>query len=285
MHIILGATGHIGSTLSQLLLERGEPVTVVTRDPHQRETWERKGARVAVLDITDVDALRGVFETGKRAYVLNPPAPPASDTVAVERKTASALLSALAGSGLERVVAQSTYGAQPGAALGDLGVLCELERGLEQLSLPFTIIRGAYYMSNWDTALATARSESRVHTLLPAHFKLPMVAPQDIARVAAELLTEPLRSQRLQYVEGPARYSAGDVAGALSEALGKQVEVATVPPARWLEALQNMGFSAAAAESMAAMTRVTLSEDYELPNQPTRGSTTLMAYIQRLVRP
>ncbi|MFT8059667.1 NAD(P)H-binding protein, partial [Salmonella enterica subsp. enterica serovar Hadar] len=46
MHIILGATGHVGSALAQALLGRNEPVTVLTRDASKTEALRRKGARV-----------------------------------------------------------------------------------------------------------------------------------------------------------------------------------------------------------------------------------------------
>ena len=45
--------------------------------------------------------------TGKRAFLLNPPAAPSSDTDVEERATVAAIVEALEGSGLEKVVAAS----------------------------------------------------------------------------------------------------------------------------------------------------------------------------------
>lgn len=283
MHIILGATGHIGSALSRLLLERGEPVTVVTRSEDKRAEWEKRGARVAVLDVADVGALQRVLAQGKRAFLLNPPAPPSTDTVAEERKTVQAILAALQGAELECVVAQSTYGAQPGEAIGDLGVLYELEQGLAAQAIPAAIIRGAYYMSNWDMSLDAARSDGRLDTLFPAELVLPMVAPPDVARLAAQLLTAPTPETGLYYAEGPARYSPSDVAAAFARALGRKVEVATTPPESWVPMLEQVGFSPAAARSMAGMSHIVMDQSVELPSNPVRGSTTLDAYISALV--
>lgn len=283
MHIILGATGHIGSALSRLLLERGEPVTVVTRSEDKRAEWEKRGARVAVLDVADVGALQRVLAQGKRAFLLNPPAPPSTDTVAEERKTVQAILAALQGAELECVVAQSTYGAQPGEAIGDLGVLYELEQGLAAQAIPAAIIRGAYYMSNWDMSLDAARSDGRLDTLFPAELVLPMVAPSDVARLAAQLLTAPTPETGLYYAEGPARYSPSDVAAAFARALGRKVEVATTPPESWVPMLEQVGFSPAAARSMAGMSHIVMDQSVELPSNPVRGSTTLDAYISALV--
>jgi uncharacterized protein YbjT (DUF2867 family) len=282
MHVVLGATGHIGSVLAQRLLDAGEPVTVVSRSADKARPWEQKGARAAVLDVHDGQALRAVLRAGTRLYLLNPTADPASDTVAEERQTLLSIVGALQGSGVEKVVAQSTYGAQPAPDAGDLGVLYEMERALEGLRIPTSVIRGAYYMSNWDGALESARASGEVHSFFPASFTLPMVAPADIAELAARLLTEPVQSTGLHYVEGPQAYSAADVADAFAAALGKPVRVTEVPRAAWRETFRALGFSQAAADAYAIMTGLTL-DGCERPENPHRGKTTLRAYVDALV--
>lgn len=123
MHIILGGTGHVGSALAETLLSRGEPVTVVTRDAAHAESLRRKGAEVAEADVLDTPALRRALRSGRRAFLLNPTADTAGDADAQERRTIAAILAALEDSGLEKVVAESTSGAQPGKDIGDLGAL------------------------------------------------------------------------------------------------------------------------------------------------------------------
>lgn len=284
MHIILGATGHIGSALAQLLLDRHEPVTLVLHSSDKAGEWQRRGAHTAVADVHDVDALRRVFQLGQRLFLLNPPAPPTTDTAAEERKSVASIVAALHGSGLKKIVAESTYGAQPGDQVGDLGVLYELEQALAAQPIPASIIRAAYYFSNWDAALATARKDGHIMSLFPADFLLPMVAPHDIAQLAGRLLTEPLAHTGLHYIEGPVRYSAADVAAAFAEALRRPVVVKAVPRPAWPAALQQLGFSMPAAKSMAAMTGVTLDERYPQPEQPVRGTTTLQQYINGLAQ-
>ncbi|MBC8082467.1 MAG: NmrA family NAD(P)-binding protein, partial [Hymenobacter sp.] len=260
MHIILGATGHIGSALAQILLDRHQPVTMVLHRPDHAAHWQRKGARIAVADVHDTQALRAIFQQGQCLFLLNPPAAPATDTAAEERKSLASILAALADSGLDKIVAESTYGAQPSDQVGDLGVLYEMEQALAAQSIPASIIRAAYYLSNWDAALATAQQEGKIMSLFPADFKLPMVAPPDIAQLAARLLTEPIDHTGLHYIEGPEPYSAGDVAAAFAGALHRPMVVEAVSRAQWPAALQKLGFSQPAAESLAAVTGMTLDE-------------------------
>lgn len=283
MHIILGATGHVGSALAQELLGRHEPVTVVTRDARRTEPLLKKGARVAVVNVFDTRALHAVIANGQRLFVLNPPAAPATDTSLQERKSLHAILAALEGAKLEKIVAESTYGAQPGDDIGDLGVLYEMEQALQALNVPVAVIRAAYYMSNWDASLKTACEAGTVHSFHPHDFKLPMVAPNDLGLAAARLMLGSPIPSGPHFVEGPERYSADDVAAAFSQALARPVKVVETPQAQWPQAFKAMGFSDAAATSYAAMTRLTLEGRCELPEKPERGTTSLRSYIRSLV--
>lgn len=119
--------------------------------------------------------------------------------------------------------------------------------------------------------------------MFPADFKLPMVAPEDLGVEVARLLTEPAENTQLLHVEGPERYSPADVATAFATALGNPVRAEVVPREQWEQVFKSFGFSAAAAESYARMTAVTLDEQYERVTDPARGKTSLTAYIARLV--
>jgi uncharacterized protein YbjT (DUF2867 family) len=57
MHIVLGATGNVGSATVRALLNKGEAVTAVTRNRKHAERLERAGAMIAVADVYDVDAM------------------------------------------------------------------------------------------------------------------------------------------------------------------------------------------------------------------------------------
>lgn len=283
MHVILGATGRVGSATADTLLRAGEPVTVVTRDEARGAPWRRRGAAVAVADIHDVDALRAAFRLGRRAFLLNPPADPSGDADAVERETARCILAALDGSGLEGVVAQSTYGAQPGERIGDLGTLFALEEGLRAQAIPAAILRAAYHMSNWDALLDGARETGLLPTMLPAGLALPMVSAPDLGRAAARLLCGPAGAAPLVHVEGPRSYAARDVAAAFAQALGRPVEPAVTPREDWEGAFRALGFSAAAARSYARMTAITADGLYEQPEAPERATVTLEDHVRSVV--
>lgn len=282
MFIVMGATGHVGSAVVRALLETGATVTGLTRDEDKAAALRAEGAEAAVVDVDDVERLRAVFRGGARAFLLNPPAAPTTDTDQEEARTVRCIMAALQDSGLERVVVESTYGAQPGERCGDLNILHDFEQALREQPIPAVVQRAAYYMSNWDMTLPAVRSGA-LPTFYPADLAIPMVAPVDLGRAAAGLLTRSDLPDEPHYVEGPERYSSADVAAAFAEALGRPVEAAVVPPEGWEEAYRKLGFSAPAAASYARMTAVTVEGRYEMPEAPERGAMTLRRYVADLV--
>jgi uncharacterized protein YbjT (DUF2867 family) len=282
MYIVMGGTGHIGSAVAEALLGRGEVVTVITHDARHGAGLQAKGATIAIADVMDSDRLREIFRQGRRAFLLNPPAAPHTDTDAEEIKTIDSIIDSLRGANLERIVLESTYGAQPGIRKGDLSTLYHFEQEAMNQHPRVTVVRAAYYMSNWDLMLDSVK-QGILPTMFPPELQVPMVAAQDVGQAAAEFLTAEHPPLGVQYVEGPSRYSAIDVAAAFEVALGRSVAVRATPREHWFDAYRKLGFSAAAAESYSRMTAIIVDGDYDLPAAPGRGSTTLQDYISRLV--
>jgi uncharacterized protein YbjT (DUF2867 family) len=282
MHVIMGGTGRVGSATALSLLRRGQPVAILTRNPPAAGHWRARGAEVLFADAEDVSSLRDAFRSGRRALLVNPLADPAGDTDAAENRTVDTILTALEGSGLEKVVAVSTYGAQPGERIGDLGTLWRLEDGLAHQDIPVAVNRGAYYLSNWDGSVTSVRESGVLPSMLPADLVLPMVAPVDVGDAAADRLVSSVDDVGIEYVEGPRRHSPADVAAVLAAELGGPVKVQVTPLASLEDSFAAMGFSAAAAASYAGMTSRTVQR-LELPESPRRGATSLQQYVSELL--
>ena len=284
MHIVLGGTGHIGSAVANALLKRREQVTIVGRNREKMRPLQSRGAEIAIADVNDIEALKSVYRCGDRLFLLNPPADPATDVTQVERKSVASMLRALDGSGIRKIVAESTFGAQPGEQIGDLGVLFELEQGLQRCGIPSTIIRGAYYMSNWDSALESAKNEGVIQTFFPVDLALPMVAPKDIGEFAAQRMLAPIGQTGLVHVEGPERYSSAHVAAAFAAVLNRDVKAATIPEDEWPATLKSLGYSDPAATSFMNMTRIARKGDFPAAAETVHGTTSLLDYISALVQ-
>lgn len=279
MHIILGGTGQVGSATARALLDAGQAVTIVTRDKDHGAKLEKAGARIAEADIRDVETLRGVFRTGKRAFLLNPPADPSGDTDEEERANMTAILSALVGLSLEKVVLQSTYGAFEGDRCGDLTVLYAFEQALLAQPIPAAINRGGYYMSNWAGMVEPVQETGVLLSFFPADLSIPMVAHDDLGRAAARRMMSDTEDIGIAHIEGPKRYTANDVAAAFGSIIKRKVEVREIPRDALEETFRSFGFSNEAAASYACMTRKVIDEKTDTADEPVRGETALNEYI------
>ncbi|NEI72499.1 NAD(P)H-binding protein [Rhizobium lusitanum] len=285
MFIVMGATGHVGRAVANALLADRKDVTVLTRQPDQANEWREKGALVLRADAEDVASMQTAFRSGRRAFLLNPPARPDTDTNATELRTARNILAALDGSGLEKVVAASTYGARPGNGIGDLTTLWELEEGLRRQAIPAAINRGAYYMSNWTSLADTVRTTGELSTMFPADTVMPMVAPEDLGQAAAARLLSSITETELQYVEGPQRYTPTDVANAFAAVFERDVAVNVIKRGQWKTAYRKLGFSDAAAHAYTRMTEESLDNGFFKPRNPKRGMMDLQRFVNSQAEP
>ena len=281
MHIITGGTGQVGSALAKALLQEGQPVTIISRSSKDAGKWQAQGAQWAVADIYDTTALHDIFKTGQSVFLLNPPADPMTDTSVQERKTAASLVEALRGTDVKKVVVASTLGAQPCENIGDLGVLYELEQAVAALPCYCSIIRSAYYLSNWASAVTTAKESGTVFSFFPAEMKLPMIAPQDIGELAASLMMKD-NTPHLTAIQGPQMHSAADVASVFAQVLQKPVTVKVIPREDWVDTFRSLGFSPQAAASYARMTELTIDHP-DIPTDYVIGKTSLEEYIRNLL--
>src|SRR4029077_11873956 len=116
------------------------------------------------------------------------------------------------------------------------------EQSLQKIGLPVSFLRPAWFMENalWD--IPSARDEGVLRSFLqPADKPFPMVATQDIGRLAAVLLREDWSGTRVVALGGAARISPNDLARAFATVLKRPVRVETVPRESWEQIFRSQG--------------------------------------------
>ena len=111
MFVVLGASGHTGRVAAKGLLERGQKVRVVGRSAERLQDLASQGAEVFLADVTDGPALSKAFRGADAAYVMVPPNSTSNDYRAYQERVSDAIAAAVQNSGLKRVVALSSFGA------------------------------------------------------------------------------------------------------------------------------------------------------------------------------
>ena len=107
MITIMGATGHTGRAIAEILLGQGDKIRVLSRaDDHLRPLTER-GAEPAVGDAADRAYLAKAFRGADAVYALIPPNMTAPDFRVYQDKIGESAASALAESGVRHVVSSA----------------------------------------------------------------------------------------------------------------------------------------------------------------------------------
>lgn len=243
MFAVTGITGNVGGAVANSLLAAGRKVRAVVRDERKGEEWKRRGCEIAVADIHDAESLKKAFAGTEGVFVMAPPVFDPKPGFPEARSVAAAVRAALEAARPGRVVYLSTIGAQ---AIKEslLTQHTMIEKELKGTGVPITFLRPGWFMENFSWDVAPAREKGVIPSLLyPLDKVFPMVATEDIGRVAAELLEEKWTGVRVVELEGPLRVSPNDVAATFSKLLGKPVRVELAPHEKWEEMFRAQGMT------------------------------------------
>jgi uncharacterized protein YbjT (DUF2867 family) len=243
MFAVTGITGNVGGAVAQSLLAAGQKLRAVVRDERKGEEWKRKGCEAVVADVYDAESLKKAFAGVEGVFIMVPPVFDPQPGFPEAKSMAAALRTALAAAQPRRVVYLSTIGAQAKHE-NLLTQHTMIESELRGVAVPITFLRPGWFMENFAWDVAPAREKGVIPSFLsPLDKAFPMVATEDIGRVAAELLGETWTGARVVELEGPRRWSPKDVAATFGKLLRKPVGIEPVPHEKWEEMFRAQGMT------------------------------------------
>jgi len=241
MYAITGVTGKVGGVVARALLADGQSVRAVVRNADKGQVWRERGCAVALATIEDAASLSAAFQGAEAVFVLVPPNFDPSPEFSDARETGKALHCALAAARPKRVVYLSTIGAQA----REMNLLTQhsiIERAINDLPIPITFLRPAWFMENCHWDVAPARETGVVPSFLqPLDKPVPMVATADIGKLAVGLLQEKWEGHRVAELEGPTRVTPNQIATTFAKLLGKPVHMKVVPRESWEALFRSQG--------------------------------------------
>lgn len=285
MYVVLGANGRAGSETAHALIELRKPVRVVLRRPEQAEKWTKLGASVAISSIEDVPSLAAALSGASGAFLLSPP-PVSGDPYKRADEIGSALAEAVRQSGLSKVVALSSVGAQHQTGTGVIATLNSLEKHLAEVAPSITFLRPGYFVETWGEIAPAVIADGVLPSFLEPSQKIPMVSTIDVGRTAACLLSDEFSGKRIVELRGPQDWSANDVAAAFGRVLDRNVVTAFVPPGARAAVLAQEGVPAEVADALLGMYDGIANGrvEHEEGAQQRRGSVALARAVERIVR-
>jgi uncharacterized protein YbjT (DUF2867 family) len=256
MYVITGATGNTGSVVAERLLEAGQKVRVVGRDPKRLEKFTEKGAESFIADATDEGALTNAFAGAKAVYAMIPPNIGAPDVRAYMESVSDALRSAIGKNGIKYAVVLSSVGADKSQGTGPVAGLHSLEKKLEGIpGLNALFLRAGYFMENLLPQAGVIKSMGIMAGPVTEDLPLPMIATRDIGAYAAEaLLKLDFIGKSTHELQGPRDVTYVGTAKIVGASIGKEELTYKMAPAAQLKpVLMQMGMSSNMADLLLEM--------------------------------
>jgi uncharacterized protein YbjT (DUF2867 family) len=238
MILVTGSPGNIGTPLAQQLLEQGRKIRLMVRNPKKEDQvvadLRSRGAEVVQGDFSDPASLPPCFTGVESAFLLVP----------VAQETAEwkgDFIRAAKQNGVARIVNLSVSGASSNSPVALFRWHWEAEQTLEASGLAWTHLQPtdlARY--NIRSNLPTVQAQGAFYSTI-GEGKVAMVDEEDVAEVAAKILTEDGHEGKKYVLTGPRALSYPDVADALAKKLGKSVKYIDIDPAQAKQAMIGVG--------------------------------------------
>ncbi|MBQ0822823.1 NAD(P)H-binding protein [Microvirga sp. HBU67558] len=290
MIVVTTPTGSIGRQVLARLLQAGERVRVIARDPSRlpRETL----ARIELVEGShgEAEVVDRAFDGADAVFWLPPPNPHAESLDAVYADFARPACEAFRTHGVGHVVGISALGR--GTPMADRAGLVTASLAMDDLiagtGVNYRALTMPSFMDNLLRQVAPISDRGEFFSPVPGDRKAPVCATRDIADAAADLLIDRRWSgQGHRAVLGPEDLSQNDMARIMSEVLGKPVLHRPVPIEAFKAQLSAGGLSPAFVEGYAAMmTAKAEGLDNAEPRTPeTTTPTTFRQWCADVLRP
>jgi uncharacterized protein YbjT (DUF2867 family) len=216
--LVTGSTGTIGTQVISQLQGHGVEVRALTRSP---DTAKLPSSITPVRgDLADVDTIRVALDGVSTLFLLVP-------NVADELTQAMLTLTAAREAGVRGIVYLSVLKCEPFADVPHFAAKHTVERMIEALDLPATILRPAYFIQN-DIRLKDPLLKFGVYGMPIGSKGVSMVDIRDIGEAAANELVRRERNavplpRETYTLAGPDALTGEGIASIWSQALGRAV--------------------------------------------------------------
>ncbi len=230
MILITGATGMFGSRIARGLLERGQPVRALVRDPSKAAALQEAGAELVVGDMDQPSTLSPALADVRRVFLVSP-----MDLRVEERERA--VIAAAQAAGVESAI--KLYGAvkHRGDALDTLhlgSIQALRESGLQWSLLSPNSVMETSLLSQLDSIKQTGALWG-----CAGDGKVGLIAADDVAAAGVALLAGDPEHGRNYELTGPEALSVAEMAAQLSTALGREIAYNDLPEEVFRDVLVN----------------------------------------------
>lgn len=281
MIVITTPTGDIGRQVLDRLLDAGEAVRAIVRDPSRLPEHVRASAEIVQGSHGDADTITKALQGADRMFWLVPPAGfrDAGDArhhyLDFTRHAAQE-----AAKRDVRMVGVTSLGRGYPDKAGLLSAALAMDEMIEAGGAPYRALALPYFMENLLRQTQAIKEHATITMANAADRPLATVATQDVADAAAALLLDTSWSGQTRVpLVSPDHLTPHAMAGIISQTLGRTVRLHQVPLADFKATMMQRGASPALAQDMADMVQAQNDGIYDAETRDA-GSTTATGFRQ-----
>jgi uncharacterized protein YbjT (DUF2867 family) len=227
MILVTGAAGKTGQAVIRALLNRGARVRGLVRRPEQVARLQNMGVSDTVVgDIQQESTLHQAWQGVEAVYLICPNMHP--DETAIGRM---AIQAAQMVSGVHLVYHSVLH--PHTQKMPHHWRKLRVEELLFESAQAWTILQPAAYLQNILASWPAILAEGVYRVPYPVETRLGMVDLEDVAEVAATVLSEPGHAGAIYELAGPEVLSQREVTVVIGEVLGRPVQAEEIPLDKW----------------------------------------------------
>lgn len=225
--LITGGSGRQGGAVARCLLEKGQPVRVMTRSPDRAEAFRRLGAEVARGDFEDQHSIDRAVTGCDGVFLVGTSTEKGSGG---EVRHGEAMVAACWKAGVSHVVYSSIASADRHTGIPHFESKRRIEGFLDEAGQPRTILRPVFFMENLEAPrmLSAIRGGSFATPLLPDR-RVQMVSVSDIGEFASEAFLRPVEFIGKTIELAGDELTMAEAAAMISRVLGIPVRYMVIP--------------------------------------------------------
>jgi len=221
--LITGATGNIGTTLTELLSAQKVPFRAMVRSSKDvSKLAALEGAELVVGDFNDEETVANALKGMERAFLL-------TNSSAQAESQQSTFVDLASRAGTKHIVKLSQWAAEANSPVRFLRYHAAVEQRIKGSGLAYTFLRPNLFMQGLLGFRESIAKQGKFFAAIGEN-RISAVDVRDIAAVAAAALTEDGHEGKTYNLTGPEALTHQEMADKLSVALGRQIEFVDVPP-------------------------------------------------------
>jgi uncharacterized protein YbjT (DUF2867 family) len=246
MIVVTTPTGSIGHQVLENILDSGEPIRVIARDPSRLSPQARERVEVVAGSMDDIDVVSQAFAGADCVFWLVPPNPYAESIQGHILDFIRPACEAINSQRVKRVIGVSSLGRGIAKNAGQISAIFAMDDLIESTGASYRSLCMPGFMDNMLWQIEPIKSQGTFFLPMSGDRKVPTCATRDIAAVAAKLILDDSWSgQDSVPILGPEDLSHNDMAQIMSEVLQRPVRFQQIPGEAYKATLMQHGMTEA----------------------------------------